>query len=144
MYHCFYLFMPVQDLNKRLSLPADIRIPDGYLEKLQMSSPPFDQPLSRRSRRASLVSWGGRKTESDQIWYGWGIWKKICFIAPTVVYSYLPLFILICCSLNSSHLRYVTCAALKTRWTNNSCGFEPCGSYFVRSHSWYWCWKNEC
>lgn len=46
----------VQDLNKRLSLPADIRIPDGYLEKLQLSSPPFDQPLSRRSRRASLVS----------------------------------------------------------------------------------------
>uniref|UniRef100_A0A673B4C4 cyclin-dependent kinase n=1 Tax=Sphaeramia orbicularis TaxID=375764 RepID=A0A673B4C4_9TELE len=45
-----------RDLNKRLSLPADIRIPDGYLEKLQLSSPPFDQPLSRRSRRASLVS----------------------------------------------------------------------------------------
>lgn len=45
-----------QDLNKRLSLPADIRIPDDYLEKLQLSSPPFDQPLSRRSRRASLVS----------------------------------------------------------------------------------------
>uniref|UniRef100_A0A672J4K8 cyclin-dependent kinase n=1 Tax=Salarias fasciatus TaxID=181472 RepID=A0A672J4K8_SALFA len=46
----------MEDLNKRLSLPADIRIPDGYLEKLQLSSPPFDQPLSRRSRRASLVS----------------------------------------------------------------------------------------
>uniref|UniRef100_A0A8C7F5G7 cyclin-dependent kinase n=1 Tax=Oncorhynchus kisutch TaxID=8019 RepID=A0A8C7F5G7_ONCKI len=43
------------DLNKRLSLPADIRIPDGYLEKLQLSSPTFDQPLSRLSRRASLV-----------------------------------------------------------------------------------------
>ncbi|POI32498.1 hypothetical protein CIB84_003750, partial [Bambusicola thoracicus] len=42
------------DLNKRLSLPADIRIPDGYLEKLQINSPPFDQPMSRRSRRASL------------------------------------------------------------------------------------------
>lgn len=46
----------LQDLNKRLSLPADIRIPDGYLEKLQINSPPFDQPMSRRSRRASLVS----------------------------------------------------------------------------------------
>uniref|UniRef100_A0A4W5PEE2 cyclin-dependent kinase n=1 Tax=Hucho hucho TaxID=62062 RepID=A0A4W5PEE2_9TELE len=45
----------VCDLNKRLSLPADIRIPDGYLEKLQLTSPSFDQPLSRRSRRASLV-----------------------------------------------------------------------------------------
>lgn len=52
---CF-LTRVFQDLNKRLSLPADIRIPDGYLEKLQLSSPPFDQPLSRRSRRASLVS----------------------------------------------------------------------------------------
>jgi len=46
----------LQDLNKRLSLPADIRIPDGYLEKLQINSPPFDQTMSRRSRRASLVS----------------------------------------------------------------------------------------
>lgn len=55
------LFHP-QDLNKRLSLPADIRIPDGYLEKLQLSSPPFDQPLSRRSRRASLVSEGAGPT----------------------------------------------------------------------------------
>uniref|UniRef100_A0A8C8FZC8 cyclin-dependent kinase n=1 Tax=Oncorhynchus tshawytscha TaxID=74940 RepID=A0A8C8FZC8_ONCTS len=45
----------MEDLNKRLSLPADIRIPDGYLEKLQLSSPTFDQPLSRLSRRASLV-----------------------------------------------------------------------------------------
>uniref|UniRef100_H3B9F8 Cyclin dependent kinase 17 n=1 Tax=Latimeria chalumnae TaxID=7897 RepID=H3B9F8_LATCH len=44
----------MEDLNKRLSLPADIRIPDGYLEKLQINSPPFDQPMSRRSRRASL------------------------------------------------------------------------------------------
>lgn len=52
----FFMYLCVeQDLNKRLSLPADIRIPDGYLEKLQLSSPPFDQPLSRRSRRASLV-----------------------------------------------------------------------------------------
>lgn len=58
---CSYLpvsFFPtfLKDLNKRLSLPADIRIPDGYLEKLQINSPPFDQPMSRRSRRASLVS----------------------------------------------------------------------------------------
>lgn len=67
----FFFFSPIcvnvcvclcaQDLNKRLSLPADIRIPDGYLEKLQLSSPPFDQPLSRRSRRASLVRGRGRE-----------------------------------------------------------------------------------
>ncbi|KAF3855035.1 hypothetical protein F7725_023090 [Dissostichus mawsoni] len=53
-----------RDLNKRLSLPADIRIPDGYLEKLQLSSPPFDQPLSRRSRRASLSEIGFGKLET--------------------------------------------------------------------------------
>ncbi|KAL6034888.1 hypothetical protein STEG23_009545, partial [Scotinomys teguina] len=54
----------MEDLNKRLSLPADIRIPDGYLEKLQISSPPFDQPMSRRSRRASLSEIGFGKMET--------------------------------------------------------------------------------
>ncbi|CDQ75457.1 unnamed protein product [Oncorhynchus mykiss] len=54
----------VYDLNKRLSLPADIRIPDGYLEKLQLSSPTFDQPLSRLSRRASLSEIGFGKLET--------------------------------------------------------------------------------
>uniref|UniRef100_A0A8C2AW82 cyclin-dependent kinase n=1 Tax=Cyprinus carpio TaxID=7962 RepID=A0A8C2AW82_CYPCA len=54
----------MEDLNKRLSLPADIRIPDGYLEKLQLSSPPFDQPLSRRLRRASLSEIGFGKLET--------------------------------------------------------------------------------
>ncbi|EMP26913.1 Cyclin-dependent kinase 17, partial [Chelonia mydas] len=54
----------LQDLNKRLSLPADIRIPDGYLEKLQINSPPFDQPMSRRSRRASLSEIGFGKMET--------------------------------------------------------------------------------
>ncbi|XP_075932131.1 cyclin-dependent kinase 17 isoform X2 [Anarhichas minor] len=54
----------MEDLNKRLSLPADIRIPDGYLEKLQLTSPQFDQPLSRRSRRASLSEIGFGKLET--------------------------------------------------------------------------------
>ncbi|XP_043821595.1 cyclin-dependent kinase 17 isoform X1 [Dromiciops gliroides] len=54
----------MEDLNKRLSLPADIRIPDGYLEKLQINSPPFDQPMSRRSRRASLSEIGFGKMET--------------------------------------------------------------------------------
>ncbi|MCJ8735145.1 hypothetical protein PDJAM_G00243490 [Pangasius djambal] len=45
-----------EDINKRLSLPVDIRLPEGYLEKFAMNSPPFDKPLSRRLRRASLVS----------------------------------------------------------------------------------------
>ncbi|KAJ8002638.1 hypothetical protein DPEC_G00160970 [Dallia pectoralis] len=53
-----------EDLNKRLSLPADIRIPDGYLKKLQLTSPSFDQPLSRRSRRASLSEIGFGKLET--------------------------------------------------------------------------------
>nr|XP_006014269.1 PREDICTED: cyclin-dependent kinase 16-like [Latimeria chalumnae] len=44
-----------EDINKRLSLPADIRLPEGYLEKFAMNSPPFDKPLSRRLRRVSLV-----------------------------------------------------------------------------------------
>uniref|UniRef100_A0A671T784 cyclin-dependent kinase n=1 Tax=Sinocyclocheilus anshuiensis TaxID=1608454 RepID=A0A671T784_9TELE len=61
----------LSDLNKRLSLPADIRIPDGYLEKLQLSSPPFDQPLSRRSRRASLGTYAtvfkGRSKLTDNL-----------------------------------------------------------------------------
>uniref|UniRef100_A0A671T7T5 cyclin-dependent kinase n=1 Tax=Sinocyclocheilus anshuiensis TaxID=1608454 RepID=A0A671T7T5_9TELE len=61
----------MEDLNKRLSLPADIRIPDGYLEKLQLSSPPFDQPLSRRSRRASLGTYAtvfkGRSKLTDNL-----------------------------------------------------------------------------
>uniref|UniRef100_A0A2I3SJL7 Cyclin dependent kinase 17 n=1 Tax=Pan troglodytes TaxID=9598 RepID=A0A2I3SJL7_PANTR len=59
-----YLFFFFKDLNKRLSLPADIRIPDGYLEKLQINSPPFDQPMSRRSRRASLSEIGFGKMET--------------------------------------------------------------------------------
>uniref|UniRef100_A0A6Q2WQ43 cyclin-dependent kinase n=1 Tax=Esox lucius TaxID=8010 RepID=A0A6Q2WQ43_ESOLU len=45
-----------QDINKRLSLPADIRLPDGYLEKFCLNSPLFDKPLSRRLRRVSLTS----------------------------------------------------------------------------------------
>lgn len=53
-----HIFLPslFQDINKRLSLPADIRLPEGYLEKFAMNSPPFDKPMSRRLRRASLVS----------------------------------------------------------------------------------------
>uniref|UniRef100_A0A673ZE38 Cyclin dependent kinase 17 n=1 Tax=Salmo trutta TaxID=8032 RepID=A0A673ZE38_SALTR len=36
----------------------------GYLEKLQLTSPSFDQPLSRRSRRASLSEIGFGKLET--------------------------------------------------------------------------------
>uniref|UniRef100_A0A8C7QE73 Cyclin dependent kinase 17 n=1 Tax=Oncorhynchus mykiss TaxID=8022 RepID=A0A8C7QE73_ONCMY len=67
MLHVLPVYMDLimsYDLNKRLSLPADIRIPDGYLEKLQLTSPSFDQPLSRRSRRASLSEIGFGKLET--------------------------------------------------------------------------------
>uniref|UniRef100_W5NBA5 Uncharacterized protein n=1 Tax=Lepisosteus oculatus TaxID=7918 RepID=W5NBA5_LEPOC len=52
------------DINKRLSLPADIRLPDGYLEKFSLNSPPFDKPLSRRLRRVSLSEIGFGKLET--------------------------------------------------------------------------------
>ncbi|KAJ3586939.1 hypothetical protein NHX12_013330 [Muraenolepis orangiensis] len=55
---------PVRDINKRLSLPADIRLPEGYLEKFAMNSPPFDKPMSRRLRRASLSEIGFGKLET--------------------------------------------------------------------------------
>ncbi|KAI2662083.1 Cyclin-dependent kinase 16 [Labeo rohita] len=52
------------DINKRLSLPADIRLPDGYLEKFSLNSPLFDKPLSRRLRRVSLSEIGFGKLET--------------------------------------------------------------------------------
>lgn len=45
-----------QDISKRLSLPMDIRLPQEFLQKLQLESPDLPKPLSRMSRRASLVS----------------------------------------------------------------------------------------
>ncbi|KAG1972188.1 cyclin-dependent kinase [Pimephales promelas] len=53
-----------EDINKRLSLPADIRLPDGYLEKFSLNSPLFDKPLSRRLRRVSLSEIGFGKLET--------------------------------------------------------------------------------
>uniref|UniRef100_A0A8C4WUL3 cyclin-dependent kinase n=1 Tax=Eptatretus burgeri TaxID=7764 RepID=A0A8C4WUL3_EPTBU len=53
-----------EDVNKRLSLPMDIRLPEGYLEKLQLNSPSFDVPMSRRLRRASLSEIGFGKLET--------------------------------------------------------------------------------
>uniref|UniRef100_A0AAY4C4T7 cyclin-dependent kinase n=1 Tax=Denticeps clupeoides TaxID=299321 RepID=A0AAY4C4T7_9TELE len=50
-----YSFLP-QDVSKRMSLPMDIRLPPEFLKKLQMDSPEPCKPLSRMSRRASLVS----------------------------------------------------------------------------------------
>ena len=49
------IFCVLQDINKRLSLPADMRLPESFLVK-QAVSPTIDGPLNRRLRRASLVS----------------------------------------------------------------------------------------
>uniref|UniRef100_A0A8D0AGT0 cyclin-dependent kinase n=1 Tax=Sander lucioperca TaxID=283035 RepID=A0A8D0AGT0_SANLU len=48
----------LQDVSKRMSLPMDIRLPPEFLKKLQLESdnPPLCKPVSRMSRRASLVS----------------------------------------------------------------------------------------
>lgn len=47
-----------QDVSKRMSLPMDIRLPPEFLKKLQLENEnsPLCKPLSRMSRRASLVS----------------------------------------------------------------------------------------
>uniref|UniRef100_A0A8C4EHL2 cyclin-dependent kinase n=1 Tax=Dicentrarchus labrax TaxID=13489 RepID=A0A8C4EHL2_DICLA len=48
----------MEDVSKRMSLPMDIRLPPEFLKKLQLESDnsPLCKPLSRMSRRASLVS----------------------------------------------------------------------------------------
>ncbi|KAM5239101.1 cyclin-dependent kinase 18 isoform 1-T1 [Ctenodactylus gundi] len=53
-----------QDISKRLSLPMDIRLPQEFLQKLQLESPDLPKPLSRMSRRASLSDIGFGKLET--------------------------------------------------------------------------------
>ncbi|KAM4610273.1 cyclin-dependent kinase 16 [Polymixia lowei] len=54
-----------EDINKRLSLPADLRLPDSYLEKFHLTSPDlFHQPITRRLRRVSLSEIGFGKLET--------------------------------------------------------------------------------
>ncbi|EGV92805.1 Serine/threonine-protein kinase PCTAIRE-3 [Cricetulus griseus] len=54
----------MEDLNKRLSLPMDIRLPQEFLQKLQLESPGLPKPLTRMSRRASLSDIGFGKLET--------------------------------------------------------------------------------
>ncbi|XP_028925086.1 cyclin-dependent kinase 18 [Ornithorhynchus anatinus] len=54
----------MEDLSKRLSLPADIRLPQEFLQKLQLENPELLKPLSRMSRRASLSDIGFGKLET--------------------------------------------------------------------------------
>ncbi|GFQ71926.1 hypothetical protein TNCT_484082 [Trichonephila clavata] len=44
-----------QDISKRLSLPADVHLPESFLAK-QTVSPTLEGPISRTLRRQSLVS----------------------------------------------------------------------------------------
>ncbi|XP_048408870.1 cyclin-dependent kinase 18-like isoform X2 [Stegostoma tigrinum] len=54
----------MEDFSKRLSLPMDIRLPEEFLQKLQLESPPLPKTLSRTSRRASLSDIGFGKLET--------------------------------------------------------------------------------
>ena len=51
----------LQDINKRLSLPADLRVPEAFLQKQELSP---DQPLSRVNRRKSLAELGFGRIET--------------------------------------------------------------------------------
>lgn len=58
-------FLPLQqDISKRLSLPADLRIPESFLAKQSSSSPIFDGPLTRTNRRQSLSEIGFGRMET--------------------------------------------------------------------------------
>ncbi|VDK52309.1 unnamed protein product [Anisakis simplex] len=52
-----------EDIQKRLSLPADLRLPLSVVEKLNRT-PTLDQPLTRKNRRASLSEIGFGKLET--------------------------------------------------------------------------------
>ena len=43
-----------EDINKRLSLPADLQLPEEFVAKVSLS-PNIDGPLTRSVRRQSLV-----------------------------------------------------------------------------------------
>uniref|UniRef100_A0A914CRS6 cyclin-dependent kinase n=1 Tax=Acrobeloides nanus TaxID=290746 RepID=A0A914CRS6_9BILA len=52
-----------QDIQKRLSLPADIKLPQNVVDKLNRT-PTLENPLTRKSRRASLNEIGFGKLET--------------------------------------------------------------------------------
>ncbi|KRY00987.1 Cyclin-dependent kinase 16 [Trichinella pseudospiralis] len=54
-----------RDIQKRLSLPADLRLPISVVEKLN-TTPILNRPLTRKNRRASLSEIGFGKLESYQ------------------------------------------------------------------------------
>ena len=89
-----------EEINKRLSLPADLKLPDNFVEK-QAVSPTLEGPLSRATRRQSLSEIGfGRMdtyTKLDKLGEVSGLintkkrklvrkyrFKKTCFCANTL------------------------------------------------------------
>lgn len=52
-----------QDINKRLSLPVDLHLPEAFVAK-QNASPSLEEPLSRASRRQSLSEIGFGRLET--------------------------------------------------------------------------------
>ncbi|KAK2704862.1 cyclin-dependent kinase 17-like isoform X2 [Artemia franciscana] len=53
-----------QDITKRLSLPADLRIPESFLEDFERISPILDGNLTRTRRRQSLAEIGFGRMET--------------------------------------------------------------------------------
>lgn len=53
-----------QDISKRLSLPADLHIPESFLAKQAASFAVVEAPLTRASRRQSLSEIGFGRSET--------------------------------------------------------------------------------
>ena len=53
----------IQEFNKRLSLPANLKLPESFLAKVSLS-PALDGPVSRSIRRQSLSEIGFGKMDS--------------------------------------------------------------------------------
>ena len=58
-----FLVIAQEEINKRLSLPADLKLPENFVEK-QAVSPTLDGPLSRVTRRQSLSEIGFGKMDT--------------------------------------------------------------------------------
>jgi hypothetical protein len=52
-----------EDIQKRLSLPPDIKLPPNVIDKLNRT-PTLENPLTRKSKRASLSEIGFGKLET--------------------------------------------------------------------------------
>nr|CAD7595111.1 unnamed protein product [Timema genevievae] len=62
-YNVTLVFYLQQDINKRLSLPADLHLPESFVAK-QNVSPTVEGPLSRSTRRQSLSEIGFGRMET--------------------------------------------------------------------------------